>query len=106
LKRKDKLRDIEDKVLIECDSLAKAYELEGEETVVALKNITLKGKGVEGAIKKGEFVIIRGPSGGGKTTFLNVLGTIDKSTSGALCSSCIIKGSKGRRSIKLTKIRR
>jgi putative ABC transport system ATP-binding protein len=27
-------------------------------------------------------VIIRGPSGGGKTTFLNLIGTIDKSTEG------------------------
>jgi putative ABC transport system ATP-binding protein len=27
-------------------------------------------------------VIIRGPSGGGKTTFLNLIGTIDKSTQG------------------------
>ncbi len=27
-------------------------------------------------------MIIRGPSGGGKTTFLNLIGTIDKSTQG------------------------
>lgn len=49
-----------------------------------MKNITLKGNGPNGAIKRGEFVIIRGPSGGGKTTFLNLLGTIDQSTSGRL----------------------
>ena len=35
-------------------------------------------------IRKGEFIIIRGPSGGGKTTLLNILGTIDSSTSGTL----------------------
>lgn len=33
---------------------------------------------------KGEFVMIRGPSGGGKTTMLNLIGSIDSSTSGEL----------------------
>lgn len=51
---------------------------------MALKNITLKGNEINGGIKRGEFVIIRGPSGGGKTTFLNLLGTIDKSTGGQI----------------------
>ena len=51
---------------------------------MALKNITLKGDEINGGIKRGEFVIIRGPSGGGKTTFLNLLGTIDKSTGGQI----------------------
>ena len=54
----------------------------GQERVVALDKITLVGSEREGGIKKGEFVIIRGPSGGGKTTFLNMLGTIDKSSHG------------------------
>jgi len=76
--------------LIECDTLTKVYKLEGEEDVVALKNITLKGPSTEGAIKRGEFVIIRGPSGGGKTTFLNLLGTIDKPSGGFLCTNAII----------------
>tara|TARA_B110000285_G_C14954962_1_gene528704 strand:+ start:377 stop:487 length:111 start_codon:yes stop_codon:yes gene_type:complete len=31
---------------------------------------------------RGEFVMVRGPSGGGKTTMLNLVGTIDSSTSG------------------------
>jgi ABC-type lipoprotein export system ATPase subunit len=31
---------------------------------------------------RGEFVMLRGPSGGGKTTLLNIIGTIDKPTSG------------------------
>lgn len=58
--------------------------------MTALKNITLKGDEPDGAIKKGEFVIIRGPSGGGKTTFLNLLGTIDKPTGGSLCRFFVI----------------
>ena len=39
--------------LIECDHLSKSYELKGEDDVVALKNITLKGLSEEGAIKRG-----------------------------------------------------
>ena len=42
-----------------------------DEKVYALKEITLLRGGDFYPIKKGEFVIIRGPSGGGKTTFLN-----------------------------------
>jgi putative ABC transport system ATP-binding protein len=36
------------------------------------------------SVKKGEFVMIRGPSGGGKTTLLNIIGTIDKPSGGTL----------------------
>jgi putative ABC transport system ATP-binding protein len=52
--------------------------------VIALNSVTLEGSDEFGGIKLGEFVIIRGPSGGGKTTFLNLVGTIDSSTHGAL----------------------
>lgn len=53
-----------------------------------------------GAIKRGEFVIIRGPSGGGKTTFLNILGTIDSSTHGLLSIYYLMKESKESKSIQ------
>jgi putative ABC transport system ATP-binding protein len=33
-------------------------------------------------IKEGEFITILGTSGGGKTTMLNIMGTIDKPTKG------------------------
>ena len=35
-------------------------------------------------IRQGEFVMIRGPSGGGKSTLLNIIGTIDSPTQGAV----------------------
>ena len=35
-------------------------------------------------VYRGEFVMIRGPSGGGKTTMLNLIGSIDSSTGGEL----------------------
>jgi putative ABC transport system ATP-binding protein len=41
-------------------------------------------RGANLTIKKGEFVIILGTSGGGKTTMLNIIGTIDKPTKGDL----------------------
>lgn len=36
------------------------------------------------AVKRGEFIMIRGPSGGGKTTLLNIIGTIDRPSGGTL----------------------
>jgi len=47
------------------------------EKIVALREIDIK-------IKKGEFVAIMGPSGAGKTTFLNLVGCLDILTSGNL----------------------
>lgn len=40
--------------------------------------------GVDFAIEKGEFVVIVGPSGAGKTTILNILGGMDTCTSGTV----------------------
>lgn len=53
-----------------------------EEVVQALRGINLCEDSSFPAIKKGEFVMIRGPSGGGKTTLLNILGTIDDPSEG------------------------
>jgi len=54
----------------------------GVEGVPALRGVSLK-------VRRGEFVAIYGTSGGGKTSLLNVMGTIDKPTKGHLtiCSS-------------------
>ena len=61
------------------------YKLKGrDETVVALKSASLTPDREFYPIKRSEFVMIRGPSGGGKTTLLNLIGTIDSPSSGEL----------------------
>ena len=100
------MAEMEGRTVIECQQLAKHYDLEGEEPVVALRDLTMMGDKIEGAIKRGEFVVIRGPSGGGKTTFLNLLGTIDKPTNGALCIKLFNQGLMGRELKRATKIAR
>ena len=42
------------------------------------------GNGVNFEVNKGEFVVIVGPSGAGKTTILNLLGGMDQPTSGSI----------------------
>lgn len=65
--------------------LCKEYTLPGrQEKVKALKSINLSPESDFYPIKKGEFVMIRGPSGGGKTTLLNILGTTDMPTGGSV----------------------
>jgi ABC-type glutathione transport system ATPase component len=61
-------------VLIELDNVHKTYLL-GVEGVPALRGVSVK-------IYKGEWVVVYGTSGGGKTTLLNIIGTIDKPTKG------------------------
>jgi putative ABC transport system ATP-binding protein len=63
-----------EKTIIEVKNLKKDYYV-GEVTVHALK-------GIDFSIKPGEFVAILGASGSGKSTMLNILGCLDKSTGG------------------------
>lgn len=60
--------------IISCDNIHKTYLL-GVEGVPALR-------GVDVDINQGEFLVVYGTSGGGKSTLLNVLGTIDTPTKG------------------------
>ncbi len=60
--------------VIEVHDVHKIYHL-GETQVHALR-------GVSAAVRRGEFVAIMGASGSGKSTFMNILGCLDKPSSG------------------------
>ena len=62
--------------LIELKNVKKSYII-GEQKYNALDGINL-------TIDAGEFVVILGPSGAGKSTLLNLLGGMDKITSGSI----------------------
>lgn len=59
---------------VEMKDVTKVYQM-GEVSIKAVD-------GIDFEIQKGEFVVIVGPSGAGKTTVLNILGGMDTATSG------------------------
>ncbi|MDR1774650.1 MAG: ABC transporter ATP-binding protein [Clostridioides sp.] len=61
---------------IEFKNVKKSYHI-GEVDINALNGVDFK-------IDKGEFVIVAGESGAGKSTILNILGGMDRSTSGEI----------------------
>ena len=68
--------DQKEELIVAIQALTKNYPL-GNETVEVLKDINLH-------LPKGTFVALCGPSGSGKTTLLNIIGGIDKATSGKI----------------------
>jgi len=63
-------------VVVETRQLSKVYVMGGEE-VRAVDGVDLE-------VRRGDFVSIMGPSGSGKTTLLNLIGCIDRPTSGTI----------------------
>lgn len=60
--------------LIELKGINKTYK-NGDQELRVLKDIDLE-------VEEGEFVAIIGPSGSGKSTLMNVIGLLDRPTSG------------------------
>lgn len=63
-------------VLVQLNNVSKVYK-KGKESVSVLNQLNLD-------IKEGDFLALMGPSGSGKTTLLNLLGGLDRPTTGEL----------------------
>ena len=64
-------------LIVSCDNLCKSYPIPGAEDLEILKNINW-------SMEAGQLVSICGQSGCGKSTFMNILGLLDRQTSGLL----------------------
>lgn len=60
--------------MIQLFNISKTYQM-GEDTIKALDNLSLQ-------VTKGEFIAIIGPSGSGKSTLMNIIGILDRASSG------------------------
>jgi putative ABC transport system ATP-binding protein len=83
-------------LIVETKDLTKIYRI-GSSKIIAVNNVDLR-------VKKGTFISIFGPSGSGKTTLLNLIGLIDKPTSGKVFFNQIdttALGDNERRKIRL-----
>ncbi len=62
-------------MVISLEQIRKSYRLAGADVEVL--------KGIDLEIKRGEYAAIMGPSGSGKSTLMNIIGCLDRPTSGA-----------------------
>jgi putative ABC transport system ATP-binding protein len=67
-------KNVADQQVVVIENLCKSYKMGAIDLHVL--------KGIDLTFKKGEYVAIMGPSGSGKSTLLNILGCLDKPTSG------------------------
>ena len=65
------------KSIIEISNLTKIFNREGIQKINAVDNVSFQ-------VKEGEFLTILGASGSGKTTLLNLIGGLDKASSGSI----------------------
>lgn len=82
--------------------MAGYVELTDVKKVYQMGEVTIKAAdGIDFEIQKGEFAIVVGPSGAGKTTVLNILGGMDSATSGrVLVDGKDISNYKGKKLIQ------
>lgn len=85
--------------------MAAFVEFKGIKKTYQMGEIVIKAvDGMDFSIEKGEFVIIVGPSGAGKTTVLNILGGMDRASSGQVLVDGVDVACFDRR--RMTKYRR
>lgn len=65
---------VENNIIIKIENLQKTYDL-GDFKVHALRGISLE-------VQRGEFMAVMGASGSGKSTFMNIVGCLDRPTQG------------------------
>lgn len=90
----------DDNFIVKIENVHKTY-LIGVEGVSALRGVNL-------TVRRGEFLCILGTSGGGKTTLMNIIGTIDRATKGhvSLCGERVRASTKDSvlANLRLTKV--
>src|SRR3989338_8832829 len=64
-------------MLIEVKNLTKTFQEDASQPVQALSSVSLD-------VEEGAFTALSGPSGSGKTTLLNLIGCLDRPTSGTI----------------------
>ena len=83
-------------MIVDIDNVSRIYSM-GEIEVAALRGVTLH-------VKRGEAIGIMGPSGSGKTTLLNLIGALDRPTTGNVTIDGVDITTMGEK--ELTKVRR